>query len=93
MTQAAAARVTVIGARRFTATAGTSMLAEAKKIRDNLAGQLRAHQKVCRQCITLTPIRNRWCDEGWEIASQLTAARLRVQDLETASGGQQLTLI
>jgi hypothetical protein len=69
------------------------MLKEAKQIRGNLVGQLQAQQKVCRQCTTLTPIRNRWCDEGWEIASQLAAAASRVRKLAEQSVGQQLTLL
>lgn len=57
-----------------------------------LIAKLSSHKKVCRQCTTLTPIRNRWCDEGWEISHRISQTNMEIIQLTPRPPGEQGSL-
>lgn len=51
-------------------------------MRRNLLAQWDKHVKECMKCLVTTAARERYCDEGWEIAKELTAVRSRIAELQ-----------
>lgn len=58
------------------------LLADATLIRRTLATQWDVHVKMCGTCRALRAPNQQFCDEGWELAKQLQAAKARVAELQ-----------
>ena len=65
----------------MTAKGQRSTLSCATYLRNVLESKWRQHVKTCGKCLTTTAVRDRYCDEGWEIVKDLTEARSRVTQL------------
>lgn len=64
------------------ATRATTALEIARNRKTEAAEQMRMHAKLCRTCVSLTETANRYCDQGWQIA---TAYRRADNDVKTLS--------
>lgn len=67
-------------------------LQEARRRLADLKKWRAAHRKLCRQCRSLTAIKARWCQEGWDNERDIRQAAQLVGQLTSPDVSGQLTL-
>lgn len=73
----------------MTTRAERKQLAGAKAALGELREQWRRHKQLCRACRELTPVRNRYCDEGWVLVKMIRQASNQVGALAVPAGYAQ----
>jgi hypothetical protein len=69
-----------------------SDLTAARRLVGQLARGWNEHRKMCGQCSHRTAACVGCCEDGWDIAKRLAAARAAVRDLSQLPGQQQPAL-
>lgn len=67
----------------------SSTLADAKRVHRTLARQWRYHCKVCHQCLVTSAVRDRYCEDGWDLVKRLNLARDDLALLTAPPCGEQ----
>lgn len=76
----------------MTTRAEHEAIAGAKAVLADLRDQWRRHKQLCRTCRELTHIRNRYCDDGWQLVKMIRQADQQVIELTRPKADPQLTL-
>lgn len=76
----------------MTIRAEREQLAGAKAALGQLREQWRKHKQLCRTCRELTPIRNRYCDDGWALVKMIRQADQQVIELVWPKADPPLSL-